>query len=73
MANSLVSMSDIDTDSIFGISGLPPLTIGNLTLALLGLTLVVILLGITNTDLNTFARIAILSTSQSNSNEIAAI
>lgn len=46
-------MDDLLSDSVAVSTDLPPLTGGNLVLALLGLPSVVILLEVTNTDLNT--------------------
>ena len=40
-------------DLVAVLTDLPPLTVGNLMLALLGLPLIVVLLGVTNTDLDT--------------------
>lgn len=52
-------MVDTISDAMSAITRLPPLTIGNLALALLGLPGLVILLGITETTLSTIGRIAI--------------
>lgn len=46
-------MSDSFSDPVAVIASFQPLTVGNLMLALLGLPLIVVLLGVTNTDLNT--------------------
>ena len=52
-------MDTASSNSLAAITELPPLTIGNLALALLGLPLVVILLGVTNTDLSTLSTMGI--------------
>jgi membrane protease YdiL (CAAX protease family) len=47
------------SDSVTTLTTLPTLTVGNLVLALLGLPLIVVLLGVTNTDLDTIYRMGI--------------
>jgi len=46
-------MDNSSSKSRIDIASLPPLTVGNLVLALMGLPLVVVLLSVTNTDLDT--------------------
>jgi membrane protease YdiL (CAAX protease family) len=46
-------------DSMAALTDLPPITIGNLLLALLGLPMIVVLLGVTNTDLSSVATMGI--------------
>ena len=46
-------------DSVSGITRLPPITFANIAFALLGLPIVIILLGITDTELNTYATIGL--------------
>ena len=52
-------MDNTKSGTISGFTRISPLTIGNIALALLSLPFVVILLGITNTHLNTLATIGI--------------
>ena len=52
-------MDTASSNSLAAITELPPLTIGNLVLALLGLPVIVILLGVTNTDLSTISTIGL--------------
>mgnify|MGYP000586771354 FL=1 len=52
-------MDTASSNSLAAITELPPLTIGNLVLALLGLPVIVILLGVTNTDLSTLSTMGI--------------
>jgi membrane protease YdiL (CAAX protease family) len=51
--NYPAQMYNSSSDSVAVLTDLPPLTVGNLLPALLGLPLIVVLLGVTNTDLDT--------------------
>jgi len=46
-------MDNSSADSVVGIDGLPPLSVGNLLLSLTGLPLIVVLLGVTNAEIDT--------------------
>jgi membrane protease YdiL (CAAX protease family) len=52
-------MTNSSSDSVAVLTNLPPLTVGNLMLSLLGLPLIVVLLGVTNTDLDTISTMGV--------------